>query len=193
MPVPRKLNNWSNYCVPDLQYSACRHRCINISKCRYNSGSWLMLCKFMMIVNGHLICGYAVTSLQHCSLLLNHRCCHSEKNIYQGWYWVKKVISVLFFGLVYCMVIDTYHNAFMCCLYVSVESFPHWMRSHSLLISLLPQAASSLPDTGCIGCKASGLMSCFPLALRMGAVVSLVKQTSFKGACFAVWVPWFGN
>lgn len=81
MPAPRKLNNWSNYCVPDLQYSACRHRCINNSKCRYNSGSWLMLCKFMMIVNGHLICGYAVTSLQHCSLLLNHRCCHSEKNL----------------------------------------------------------------------------------------------------------------
>lgn len=35
----------------------------------------------MMIVNGHLICGCAVTSLQHCSLLLNHRCCHSEKNL----------------------------------------------------------------------------------------------------------------
>lgn len=191
MPAPRKLNNWSNYCVPDLQYSACRHRRINISKCRYNSGSWLMLCKFMMIVNGHLICGW-----HHCSTAVffwTIGVATRRKISLSGLILGKKVISVLFFGVVYCMVIDTYHNAFMCCLYLSVESFPHWMRSHSLLISLLPQAASSLPDTGCIGCKASGLMSCFPLALRMGAVVSLVKQTSYKGACFAVWAPWFGN
>lgn len=148
-----------------------------------------MISKFMMIVNGHLICGCAVTSLQHCSLLLNHRCCHSEKNLsiradtggeksdqclvfWGSVLYGNRHISQCIYVLLVCI----------CGVFPPLNAFPQPF----LLTSLLPQAAGSLPDTGCIGCKASGLMSCFPLALRMGAVVSLVKQTSFKGACFAV-------
>lgn len=51
----------------------------------------------------------------------------------------KKVISVLFFGVVYCMVIDTYHNAFMCCLYLSVESFPHWCVPTAFWLACFPK------------------------------------------------------